>query len=151
MCLKCLYSCLKYITVKLQKYFQIESNSLYHSYNTRGRRKLRTPRFQREVMKQSIRVKGVYYWNYVSSNLTPDCSLLSFKSNLRRFLQGNSKITDLIPWFYCWLVYWLLLCVFCINSFTDSYTCSLDLSDSFSVKVSIHLKFQTQFSYLFIF
>ena len=74
-----------------------ESNSLYHSYNTRGRRKLRTPRFQRELMKQSIRVKGVYYWNYVSSNLTPDCSLLSFKSNLRRFLQGNSKITDLIP------------------------------------------------------
>ena len=52
------------------------SNSLYHSYNTRGRGKLRTPRFQRDVMKQSVRVKGVYYWNYISSNLTSDCSLL---------------------------------------------------------------------------
>ena len=72
-------------------------NSLYHCYNTRGRRKLRTPRFQRDVMKQSVRVKGVYYWNYVSTNLTSDCSLLSFKSNLRRFLQGNTMITNLIP------------------------------------------------------
>ena len=74
-----------------------ETNSLYNPYSTRSCCKLRTPRFRREVMKQSVRVKGVYYWNYVSSNLTSDCSLLSFKSNLRRFLLGNTNITHLIP------------------------------------------------------
>ena len=73
------------------------SNSLFHRYNTRGRRKLRPPRFLREVMKQSIRVKGVYYWNYVSTNVAYDCSLLSFKFGLRRFLLGNTCITNLIP------------------------------------------------------
>ena len=73
------------------------SNSLFHHYNIRGRKKLRPPRFQREIMKQSIRVKGVYYWNYVSTYMESDCSLLSFKSNLRRFLLGNTSITNLIP------------------------------------------------------
>merc|ERR1712208_31067 len=73
------------------------TNSSYHHYNTRARGKLRPARFQRDIMKQSIRIKGVYYWNYVSSNLTSDCSLLSFKSNLRRFLQGNANISQILP------------------------------------------------------
>ena len=73
------------------------SNSLYHHYNTRGRRKLRPPRFQREILKQSVRVKGVYYWNYISNSVTSDCSLFSFKSNLRRFLMGNTIISNILP------------------------------------------------------
>ena len=73
------------------------SNSLFHDHDTRSNRQLRIPRFQRDIMKQSIRVKGVYCWNFISNNLTSDCSLLSFKSNLRKLLRGSNILTNIVP------------------------------------------------------
>ena len=78
-----------------KNYFQ--NNSEVHNYRTRARHKLRVPTYKLEIMKMSIRVKGVYIWNFVHSSLTPDCSPKSFKIGLKNFLLGNENLQTIIP------------------------------------------------------
>ena len=48
-------------------------------------------------MKSSIRVKGVYIWNFVNDNVDAFCSLGEFKVNLSNFLLNNVAVNDIIP------------------------------------------------------
>ena len=72
-------------------------NSEIHNYSTRGRCKLRVPAFRLEIMKMSIRVKGVYIWNFVYNYILPDCSFYSFRISLRNLLIGNENLQKIVP------------------------------------------------------
>ena len=72
-------------------------NSQIHNYDTRSRSKYHVPAFKLDTMKLTIRVKGVYIWNFVNDNVDAFCSLASFKISLRKFLLGNEAVADIIP------------------------------------------------------
>ena len=72
-------------------------NSEIHSHYTRSQNKFHVPNFRLDVLKHSPRVIGVYVWNFVNQNVDSDCSLISFKLSLKRFLMGNEAITCIIP------------------------------------------------------
>ena len=72
-------------------------NSQIHNYDTRSRSKYHVPAFNLDTMKLSIRVKGVYIWNFVNSNVDAFCSFASFKISLRKFLLGNEAVANIIP------------------------------------------------------
>ena len=79
----------------VHEYF-VESSEI-HDYPTRARYKLRVPAFKLELMKISIRVKGVYIWNFVYNDISPDCSRYSFRISLRNLLLGNENIIQIVP------------------------------------------------------
>ena len=76
-------------------YFQ--NSFKVHEYRTRARHMLRVPTYKLEIMKMSIRIKGVYIWNFIHSSLTPNCSPESFKIALNIFLLGNENLDKIIP------------------------------------------------------
>ena len=78
-----------------QEYFVC--NSEIHSYRTRTHSMLRVPYYRLEIMKLSVRVKGVYIWNFICNSISPDCSLNSFKFSLRKLLLGNKQILNIVP------------------------------------------------------
>ena len=78
-----------------QEYFL--RNHEIHDYSTRIQSKLRVPHYKLEIMKFSIRVKGVYIWNFVCDHISPDCSLNSIKISLRKLISGNKQIESIIP------------------------------------------------------
>ena len=73
------------------------NNNEIHNHRTRGLNKLLVPSYKLEIMKQSIRVKGVYVWNFVCSHVSSTCTIGVFKNNLRKFLAVNEQISDIIP------------------------------------------------------
>ena len=73
------------------------NNSDIHNYRTRARCKLRVPYYKLDIMKMSVRVKGVYIWNFVFSHISPASPLYSFKTSLRKLLLGNIQICNIIP------------------------------------------------------
>ena len=78
-----------------EEYFK--SNYDVHQINTRSRNKLRPPLRKSEVMKHSIKVKGAYIWNYVSTKIDSEQKFNSFKTSLRKFLIGNSDLINIVP------------------------------------------------------
>ena len=72
-------------------------NSEIHSHNTRSQDKLRLPNFKLDVLKNSLRVIGVYVWNFINENVDCNCSLMSYRFTLRQFILGNEAINDIIP------------------------------------------------------
>ena len=77
-----------------QSYFK--SNYEIHNYNTRNRDKLRRPTWKHEIMKQSIRLKGVTIWNNVKSSMVVETSYNSYKSNLRKIILSHEDITKIL-------------------------------------------------------
>ena len=73
------------------------SNYQIHNYSTRSRNKLHIPFWKSDVMKHSIRVKGVYIWNYVYNHITVEKTFASFKTNLRKLLLCNKDIINVLP------------------------------------------------------
>ena len=73
------------------------SNYEVHQYGTRSRNKLHIPIWKTDIMKHSIRVKGVYIWNYVNSHITIEKTFASFKNKLRKLLQGNKDFVYVLP------------------------------------------------------
>ena len=71
--------------------------SQIHNYNTRSKSNLDVPAFRLDTMKLSIRVKGVYIWNFVYDNVNAYCDLDTFKFSLRNFLLNNVAVLDIIP------------------------------------------------------
>ena len=78
-----------------QDYFV--ANSSVHNYNTRQKNHLHIPRWRNDKMKNSIRVKGVYIWNFVSNHLTTSCDLNMFRRNLRKSILIDKSMLDALP------------------------------------------------------
>ena len=78
----------------IKKYFK--SNYEIHNYNTRNRDKLRRLTWKHEIMKQSIRLKGVTIWNNVKSSMVVETSYNSYKSNLRKIIPSHEDITKIL-------------------------------------------------------
>ena len=72
-------------------------NSEIHSHNTRSQNKLRVPNFKLDVLKYSVRVVGVYFWNFINDNVDCYCSLTAYRYSLRQFIMGNEAVNDIIP------------------------------------------------------
>ena len=72
-------------------------NSEIHSHNTRSQNKLRVPNFKLDVLKYSVRVVGVYVWNFINDNVDCYCSLTAYRYSLRQFIMGNEAVNDIIP------------------------------------------------------
>ena len=61
-------------------------NEEVHNYQTRFKTHLRVPAAKLLCLRQSVRVKGVYWWNYFHDRLNINCSLNVFKQSIRKYL-----------------------------------------------------------------
>ena len=68
-------------------------NQSVHSYNTRQYLQFHVPPARTDYMKRSISYKGVSIWNEISSKITVDCSYLSFKHALRKYILDSETDT----------------------------------------------------------
>ena len=72
-------------------------NSDIHSYATRQASQLHVPNAKTNYMRRAISVKGVSIWNtIVSQKINYDCSLLSFKISLKKYIMNNPNIVTYI-------------------------------------------------------
>ena len=78
-----------------QEYFTV--NSAIHNYRTRQRDKLRAPLCKTGIMRNSIRVKGVYLWNYIFDRVQIECTITLFKRNLRNLILSDKAILHTLP------------------------------------------------------
>ena len=68
-------------------------NSDIHEHGTRQRNHLHVPFARTNNMSKAITVKGVCIWNIVlQKNINIECSLLSFKISLKKFLLNYPSI-----------------------------------------------------------
>ena len=58
-------------------------NSNVHDYSTRQSIKLHVPIIKTDHTKSTIRYAGVILWNDYSKNVTLDCTIDTFKKNLK--------------------------------------------------------------------
>ena len=61
-------------------------NSAMHDYDTRGRNLFRTPSSKLKCLSQTIKVKGVFWWNSIAKEIDVDCSISLFKKNTKLFM-----------------------------------------------------------------
>ena len=64
--------------------FFIKNNEI-HSYETRQAEKMHVPKYNKTVAQKIVRYRCVKVWNYVSTIMSTQCSIISFKSNLKSF------------------------------------------------------------------
>ena len=69
-------------------------NEIVHSYHTRQSKKFHVPAARTNYMQRAISVKGVRIWNQLSDLLSFDCSLLTFKHNLKKYLIESNMSYD---------------------------------------------------------
>ena len=67
-----------------------------HSHGTRLSSKFHVPIAKTEFMKRAISVKGVNIWNRLSQSVNYECSLLSFKIALKKYVTDNPTIVNYI-------------------------------------------------------
>ena len=60
-------------------------NSEIHSYATRQAEKMHVPKYNKTAAQKIARYRCVKVWNYVSTIMSTQCSIISFKSNLKSF------------------------------------------------------------------
>ena len=65
-------------------------NKDIHNYETRSKLQFCVPSAKLVCLRQSMRVKGVYWWNFFHNKITHDCSLNVFKLQLRKYLHKES-------------------------------------------------------------
>ena len=65
-------------------------NEDIHNYETRSKSQFCVPSAKLLCLRQSVRVKGVFWWNFFFNKITHDCSLDVFKMLLRKYLQKES-------------------------------------------------------------
>ena len=68
-----------------------------HNYETRQSDHFHVPQAKRNYLQRSITYKGVQVWNYVCKYVDYDCSILSFKKALRRFLITTDIPREISP------------------------------------------------------
>lgn len=61
-------------------------NQSIHGHNTRQYQQFRVSKFRTEYTKRSYSCKGVRIWNMISKYVSIDCSFLSLKLALKKFL-----------------------------------------------------------------
>lgn len=64
-------------------------NKDVHSYNTRQRNKLHVPKVHNDAMQRTLRYKGVYLWNCYYDKVVHNCSIGTYKNNLKTYLLNN--------------------------------------------------------------
>ncbi len=70
----------------------VEINDLFitnddiHTHYTRHRRQLNIPIGRTTMIHKTFRFKGVHYWNTVAGKINVNCSLLTFKHNIKEYL-----------------------------------------------------------------
>ena len=60
-------------------------NSEIHSYATRQAEKMHVPKYNKTAAQKIVRYRCVKVWNYVSTIMSTQCSIISFKYNLKSF------------------------------------------------------------------
>ena len=78
-------------------------NNAIHSYNTRQSLLFHVPKARTDYMKRAISNRGVHIWNYLCSKLSTDCSYLSFKQSIKRFLLINDDMSFMLWYNYLFL------------------------------------------------
>ena len=66
-----------------------------HDHNTRQATQFHVPIARTNYMSRAISVKGVSIWNKLSRRVNHDCSYLSFKISLKKFIINNP---DIVPY-----------------------------------------------------
>ena len=61
-------------------------NNATHEYNTRGSKFLRTPSSNLKCLDQSVKVKGVIWWNRMFKETDVNCSIAIFKKRAKSFI-----------------------------------------------------------------
>ena len=61
-------------------------NEDIHDYNTRSKFKYHIPSANLTCLRQSVRIKGIYWWNYYFDKLDRNCSFNAYKNSLRKYL-----------------------------------------------------------------
>ena len=86
----------KYINGILPKIFDnlFICNKDIHKYYTRQFNKLHIPKVNLSGSKKSISNEGVIIWNFVSDKIVYNCSLLTYKHNLKNYLLYNDVPTS---------------------------------------------------------
>ena len=64
-------------------------NDDFHQYNTRQQFFLREPIIKTELMRKTVRFTGVSLLNIVKQKINFDCSFVTFKYHLRKYLMNN--------------------------------------------------------------
>ena len=67
------------------------SNFNVHSYNTRNINNLRIPYCRLIIVKQQIRYTGVKIWNYIRCRINYNCSVHSFRRNVKKLFFIDTK------------------------------------------------------------
>ena len=71
-------------------------NSDIHDYETRQMNQFHVPVARTNYMSRSISVKGVKIWNNLSNKINHDCSFLSFKISLKKYIMNNPDLVTYI-------------------------------------------------------
>ena len=71
-------------------------NSDVHEYETRQFDQFHVPIARTNYMQRAISIKGVSIWNKLSHKVNHDCSLLSYKVALKRYLINNTNIVTYV-------------------------------------------------------
>ena len=62
------------------------TNCEFHGHYTRQSNKIHVPSWHLEVMRRSIRVQGTRLWNLLSNKVDYNCTLVTYKYNMKRYL-----------------------------------------------------------------
>ena len=60
-----------------------------HNYPTRQHRHLHVPRAKISAEQRTVRYTGTFLWNHVSGALNCDCTIFTFKQNVKKYLLSN--------------------------------------------------------------
>ena len=71
-------------------------NSDIHDYETRQMNQFHVPAARTNYMLRSVSVKGVRIWNDLSDRINHDCSFLSFKISLKKYIINNPDFVTYI-------------------------------------------------------
>ena len=72
-------------------------NEDVYNRDTRQTDQFHVPKARTDYMLRAISVKGVNIWNKLSSKISHDCSFVSFKISLKKYLINNPNIVTYIP------------------------------------------------------
>jgi hypothetical protein len=64
-------------------------NHHFHHHSTRHSHLFHVPLYRSSKLQRSARYKAVYHWNRIEKNIVCNCSLSTFKCNVRKFLISN--------------------------------------------------------------
>ena len=65
-------------------------NTLHHDHETRQNTKFHLPLFRLTISQRNVKFKGVVIWNYIVDKIESNCSIYTFKKQLKKFLLCNT-------------------------------------------------------------